>query len=182
MPPTLPDQTQRNLKESPRLLPCWAYVIGLGVIEKYKMQGNLCPIFSAYFFQILSPPPPHMDSAVFLNIGLTQTCIAIDVPPPPPTPPPPPPPHWNLTNAPRGRQENAKQIVWNKVFECTTLLKIEVIEYGKWVSKWLGQSPSNTLPMTLLAPSVQAFGFQCPHPCVNNSSGSSPFCTYIRCF
>ena len=86
------------------------------------------PNFSSIFFQILSPPPPHMGSAVFLNIGVTQTCIAIDVPPPP---------HGNLTNAPRGRQENAKQIVRNKVFECTTLLKIEVIEYGKWVSKWL---------------------------------------------
>ena len=67
-----------------------------------------------------------MGSAVFLNIGVTQTCIAIDVPP-----------HGNLTIAPRGRQENAKQIVRNKVFECTTLLKIEVIEYGKWVSKLL---------------------------------------------
>ena len=64
-----------------------------------------------------------MGSAVFLNIGLTQTCIAIDVLPLQP--------HGNLTKAPRGRQGNAKLIVRNKVFECTTLLKIEVIEYGK---------------------------------------------------
>ena len=44
---------------------------------------------------------------------------------------PPFPPHENLTKTPRGRQGNAKLIVRNKVFECTTLLKIEVIEYGK---------------------------------------------------
>ena len=39
-------------------------------------------VFPAFFFQILSPPlPPNMGSAVFLNIGLTQTCIGNDVPP-----------------------------------------------------------------------------------------------------
>ena len=94
---------------------------------------GLSVFFSSIFFQILSPPPPpplpHMGFAVFLNIGLTEACIAIDVPPFPP--------HGNLTKTPRGRQGNAKLIVRNKVFECTTLLKIEVIEYGKWVSKWL---------------------------------------------
>ena len=37
------------------------------------------------------------------------------------TPPPPPP---QMTR-------KCKIIVWNKVFECLTLLKIEVIEYGK---------------------------------------------------
>ena len=63
-----------------------------------------------------------MDSAVFVNIGLTQTCITIAVPPPP---------HGNLTKAPIGRQGNSKLTVRNKVFESTTLLKIEVIEYGK---------------------------------------------------
>ena len=104
-------------------------------MKKYKIQGNLCPLFflgvglivffQHFFFQILSPPPllPHMGFAVFLNIGLTEACIAIDVPPFPP--------NGNLTKTPRGRQENAKLIVRNKVFECTTLLKIEVIEYGK---------------------------------------------------
>ena len=37
----------------------------------------------------------------------------------------------SITKAPRGRQGNAKLIVRNKVFECLTLLKIEIIEYGK---------------------------------------------------
>ena len=85
---------------------------------------GLIVFFSAFFFQILSPPLlPHMGFAVFLNIGLTEACIAIDVPPFPP--------HGNLTKTPRGRQGNAKLIVGNKVFERPTLLKIEVIEYGK---------------------------------------------------
>ena len=35
-------------------------------------------------FLFFKPPSPHKGSAVFLNIGLTQTCIAIVVPPPPP--------------------------------------------------------------------------------------------------
>ena len=38
-----------------------------------------------FFFSIFSnfkpPSPPHMGSAVFLNIGLTQTCIAVDMSP-----------------------------------------------------------------------------------------------------
>ena len=46
--------------------------------------------------------------------------------------------------------------------------------------------PSHTLPTSLLAPTVQAFGFQCPpppkHTFVNNPSWSSPFCTYILLF
>ena len=84
-------------------------------------------IFFSIYFQILSPHPPHMGSAVFLNIGLTQTCIAIGVPPPPTHTHT----HRNLTKAPRGRQGNEKLIVRNKVFECTTLRKIGVIEYGK---------------------------------------------------
>ena len=115
----------------------------VGVNEKVQHPGEPMPnfflgvgsfvFFQHFFFQILSlPPPPHVGSAVFLNIGLTQTCIAIDVPPTSP-----PPSHGNLTKAPRGRQGNAKLIVRNKVFECTTLLKIEVIEDEKWVSKWL---------------------------------------------
>ena len=126
-----------------------------------------------------------MGSAAFLNIGLTQTCITIAVPPPP---------HGKLTKAPRGRQENAKLIVKNKVFECTTLLKIEVIDYGKWFLNGLKcflrdkdfnergfNHPSHTLPTSLLVPSVQAFGFRCP-PFVNNPSGSSPCYTYVVVF
>ena len=86
--------------------------------------GLIVVFFQHFFFQILSPPPPlpHMGFAV-MNIGLTEACMAIDAPPFPP--------HGNLTKTPRGRQGNAKLIVRNKVFECTTLLKIEVIEYGK---------------------------------------------------
>ena len=37
--------------------------------------------------------------------------------------------------APPPRHGNAKLIVRNKVFECLTLPKIEVIENGKWASK-----------------------------------------------
>ena len=41
-------------------------------------------VFPALFFSNFKPPPPpHKGSAVFLNIGLTQTCIAIAVPHPP---------------------------------------------------------------------------------------------------
>ena len=86
---------------------------------------GLIVFFSAFFFSKFKPPPPlpHMGFAVFLNIGLTEACIAIDVPPFPP--------HGNLTKTPRGRLGNAKLIAGNKVFELPTLLKIEVIEYGK---------------------------------------------------
>ena len=48
----------------------------------------------------------------------------------------------------------------------------------KWVSKWLEMhSQRHTLPTSLLAQSVQVFGFQCPPPphLVNNPSGSRPF-------
>ena len=113
VPPTLP-----------RPDPCWAYVIGLGVNEKVEITGEPMPNFSSIFFSNFKPPSSHGLCCFFLNIGLTQTCIANDVPPPPT-------PHGNLTNAPRGRQGNAKKKVRNKVFECTTVLKIEVIEYGK---------------------------------------------------
>ena len=63
------------------------------------------------------------------------------------------------------------------MFECTTLLKIEVIEYGKngflnglkcilrdkdFNEKF--NPLSHTLPTSLLVLLVQAFGFQCPPP------------------
>ena len=46
------------------------------------------------------------------------------------------------------------------------------------------QSPFHTLPTSLLAPSIQAFGFQCPPPppFVNNPSGSRSVCTYISLY
>ena len=101
----------------------------VGVNEKVQNTGETMPIFFGnvlFLFQHFSSsfkhPSPHMGSAVFLNIWLTQTCIAIAVPLPP---------HGNLTKALRARQGNSKLNVRKKVFECTTLLKIEVIEYGK---------------------------------------------------
>ena len=69
--------TPRNKKESPspRLLPCWAYFIWLGVNEKVQNTGEPMPnfflgvaliVFQAFIcFQILRPPPPHRGSAVF---------------------------------------------------------------------------------------------------------------------
>ena len=93
-------------------------------MSTFFLGVGLIVFFSAFFSNFKPPPPlPHMGFAVFLNIGLTEACIAIDVPPFPP--------HGNLTKTQRGRQGNAKLIVGNKVFERPTLLKIEVIEYGK---------------------------------------------------
>ena len=66
-----------------------------------------------------------MGSAVFfLNIGLTQTCIANDVPPPPLS-------HMGTLPMHQEDDKEMQKKVRNKVFECTTVLKIEVIEYGK---------------------------------------------------
>ena len=94
MPP-LPRPDSEKLKREPQSLECcraWAYVIGLGVNEKVQNTGEPMPNFFLmcglygflkfdFFFQILSPPPhpPHKGSTVFLNIGLTQTCIATAV-------------------------------------------------------------------------------------------------------
>ena len=75
----LPDQTERNLKESPRLLPRWAYVIGLGMNEKdTKYRGTYAQFFLSRcgihcfssFFSNFKPSPhsPHKDSAVYLTI------------------------------------------------------------------------------------------------------------------
>ena len=52
-PPTRP----REIKKSPKLLPCWAYVIGLGVNEKStKCRGTYAQLFQ-HFIHILSPLP-----------------------------------------------------------------------------------------------------------------------------
>ena len=97
-------------------------------MPNFFLGVGLIVFFLQHFFLILSPPPPppptHMNSAVFLNIGLTQTCIANDVPPFSL--------HGNLPKAPRGRQGNAKLIVRNNV-----KLKLRLRNMKKWVSKWL---------------------------------------------
>ena len=92
----LPDQIQRNLKESPRLLPRWAYVIWLGWMKKIQNTGEPMPNFFLVgvdfivflaFFSNFKPPIPLTRALLFiwpLNIGLTQTCIATAVPPPSP--------------------------------------------------------------------------------------------------
>ena len=64
--PTLPQPNSGKLKESPRLLPCWAYVIGLGD-ENVQNTGEPMPpfflrcrldcFFPAFSFRILSPLP-----------------------------------------------------------------------------------------------------------------------------
>ena len=50
------------------------------------MSTNCFFVFPAFIFSSFKTlnPPPHKGPAVFLNIGLTQTCIAIALPPPPP--------------------------------------------------------------------------------------------------
>ena len=88
-------------------------------MKKLKIQGTYAKFFLGVFpaFIFSNFKPPHKGSAVFLNIGLTQACIAIAVPHQP---------HGNLTKAPRGRQRNVKLIVRNKVFECLTLIKMRL--------------------------------------------------------
>ena len=94
-------------------------LLGWGEWKWTQYRGNyvqflkvLFCFFFNIFFSNFKPPSPHMGSAVFLNIGLTQTCIAIAVPPSP---------TW----------EPYQSTKRNKVFECKTLLIIEVMEYGK---------------------------------------------------
>ena len=137
--------------------------------------GLDCLFFYSIFFHLKPPPPPtHMNSAVFLNIGLTQTCISNDVPPFPP--------HGNLTKAPRERQGNAKLIVRNNVFECTILLKIEVMEYEKWVSKWLEMHSRDILfPRRCLRRRFKPLAFSAPHSSTT-PLGPGLFCTYISLY
>ena len=111
VPPTLP-----------RPDPCWAYVIGLGVNEKVQITGEPTPNFSSIFFSNFKPPSSHGLCCFFLNIGLTQTCIANDVPPLP---------HMGTLPMHQEDDKEMQKKVRNKVFECATVLKIEVIEYGK---------------------------------------------------
>ena len=130
--PSPPPTRLREIKK--RALGCCRagpMLLGWGEWKSTKYRATCAQCFlrsghdcfsSIFFLQILSPPPSYGLCCFFLNIELTQTCIAIDVPSSPP-----PPPTWE----PRGRQGNEKLIVRYKVFECTTLLKIEAIRYGK---------------------------------------------------
>ena len=155
-------------------------------MKKYKLQGNLCPIFlrfgldrffsSIFFSQILSPLPPHIGlccySERWADSDLHCKLCA-------------PFPHMgNLTKAPRGRQGNAKLIVRNNVFECTALLRIEVMEYGKneFLNGLKILSQRHTLSTSLLAPLVQAFGFQYRPHLSTAPLGLDLFCTYISLF
>ena len=101
------------------LLSRWAYNIGLGVNENVHNTGEPMPnfflgvdfiVFSSIFFLNYKPPPPPPSQGFccfFLNIRLSQTCIATAVPP-----------HGNLTKAPRGRKtRRCKIIAMNKAFE-----------------------------------------------------------------
>ena len=87
--PTFPDQTQRNAKETPS--PESAAMLGLcywvGVNENtvepmpnFFLGVDLFFFFFFFFFfwsffssSNFKPPPTHKGSAVFLNIGLTNT-------------------------------------------------------------------------------------------------------------
>ena len=93
----------------------------LGYAHFFLRCGLDC-CFPAFFSNFKPPPPPpllpHMGFAVFLNIGLTEICIVIDVPPFPP--------HENLTKTPRGRQGNAKLIVRNRFLSVQPYLKLRL--------------------------------------------------------
>ena len=116
MPPP-PLTRLREIKKRakvPRLLPRWVFVIGFGVNEKVQNTWEPMPFFSQvlafiFFLQILSPPHlSHMGSAVFLDIGLTQTSIASAVPPPS---------TWEPYHSSKRTTGKCKMIVRNKVFE-----------------------------------------------------------------
>ena len=120
-PSPLPRPESEKLKREPQSLGCCRAgpVIGLGVNE--KVQANQyahfflrcgLPCFSSiYFFQILSPPSTPLTRALLfvwtLNIGLTQTCIATDVPPP----------NWEPNQSSKRTTRKCKIIVRNKAFE-----------------------------------------------------------------
>ena len=66
----------------------------------FFLRCGLDCIFPAFFFSNFKPPPsPSHGLCCFLNIGLTEACIAIDVPPFPP--------HGNLTK----HQEDDKEML-----------------------------------------------------------------------
>ena len=120
--PYPPQTRHREIKKSPRLLLCWAYVIGLGWMKSTKYRGTHAQCFlrceldcfySSIFISKLKPPlHPHMGSVVFSDHWADSDlrCNGCALLPPPPFPPPPfPPPHGNFAKAPRGRQGNANQ-------------------------------------------------------------------------
>ena len=115
----------------------FAAVLGLcywvGVNEKVQNTGEPLPNFflrcglycfsSIDFFQNLSPPHPLTRVLLFsehwADSDLHCNCCA------------PPPPTWEPCQSSKRTTRKCKIFVTNMVFECLTLLKIEVIEYGK---------------------------------------------------
>ena len=97
--PPLPRPDSEKLKREPQSIG-FCYLVG-DEWKSTKYRGSYAQFFlrcgldgvdliviPAFIFSSFKPPPPlHTGSVVFLNIGLTQTCIAIAVPPPPPPPP-----------------------------------------------------------------------------------------------
>ena len=79
-------RNKKKRAQVPRLLPCWAYVIWLGVHEKVQNTGEPMPnfflgvaliVFPAFiFFQILSPPPtPSQGLCCFFSEHWTDSDV-----------------------------------------------------------------------------------------------------------
>ena len=94
-----------------------------------NFYGLYC--FSCIFFSNLKPPPPHpphKGSAVFLNIRLSQTCIATAVPPP----------TWDPYQSSKRKTRRCKIIVG------TSLLSPRGEGYPHFTS-YVGSSPVSTV-------------------------------------
>ena len=81
-----------------------------GTYAKFFLRSALYCFLAFFFSKFKSTHPPHKGSDVFLNIGLTQTCIATAVPPPL---------HTLMGTLPKFQEgdKQCKIIVRNKVFE-----------------------------------------------------------------
>ena len=138
MPP--PPTRLENLKKRapvPRLLTFWVYVFGLGENEKAQNTGEPMPNFflryglycfsTIFFIKKIKPLPILLTRALlFFSEHWAESdlhCNCCDPSPPHPT--------WEPYQSIERTTRKCKIIVRNNVFECLTLLKIEVIEYGK---------------------------------------------------